>query len=64
MQKDRRIGVMGQGHLSSLVPLGTIPDAVNTFATILKIKVLYWCSWFHKEPLTSMEPFHYTKGSL
>ncbi len=28
------------------------------------IKVLYWHIWFHEEPLTSMEPFHSTKGSL
>jgi len=23
-----------------------------------------WHQWFHEEPLTSIEPFHYTKGSL
>ncbi len=28
--------------------------------TLLKIKVLYWHLWFHKEPLTSMEAFHNT----
>ncbi len=32
--------------------------------TLLQIKVLYWHLWFHKEPLTSMEPFHWTKRSL
>ncbi len=30
----------------------------------LKIKVLYWHLWLQKEPLTSMEPCHSTKGSL
>ncbi len=32
--------------------------------TLLKIKVHYWHWWFHEELLTSMEPFHSTKGSL
>ncbi len=31
---------------------------------LLKIKVHYWHWWFHEELLTSMEPFHSTKGSL
>ncbi len=30
----------------------------------LNWKTLYWHIWFHEEPLTSMEPFHSTKGSL
>ncbi len=34
------------------------------FVYILEIKVLHWHRWFHVEPSTSMEPFHYTKGSL
>ncbi len=39
--------------------------------TLLKIKVLHDAieesflpEWFHKEPLTSEEPFCFTKGSL
>ncbi len=32
--------------------------------TLLKIKVLYWHLWLLKEPLTSMEPCHSTKGYL
>ncbi len=40
--------------------------------TLLKIKVLhdaidrrtFLSKWFHKEPLTSEEPFCFTKGSL
>ncbi len=32
--------------------------------TLLKINVLYWHRWFNEEPLTSMKPFHCTKGSL
>lgn len=31
--------------------------------TLLKIKV-YWHLWFYEELLTSMEPFHWAKGSL
>jgi len=26
--------------------------------------VIYWHLWFHEEPLTSMEPFLYTKDSF
>ncbi len=32
--------------------------------SLLKIKVLYWHLWFHEEFLTSVEPFHFTKGKL
>ncbi len=44
---------------------------VTEFTTLLKIKVLhdaieepFLSKWFHKEPLTSEEPFCFTKGSL
>ncbi len=30
---------------------------------IWKRKKMYWCRWFHEEPLTSMEPFHCIKSS-
>lgn len=33
------------------------------YLPLLKVKV-YWHLWFHEESLTSMEPFHSTKGSL
>ncbi len=35
-----------------------------TKLTHLKIKVLYCHLWFHEEPLTSIDLFHWTKGSL
>ncbi len=35
-----------------------------TCRSLLKIKVLYWHQWFHKEALPSMETFHSTKDSL
>ncbi len=33
-------------------------------STVLKIKVIYCHLWFHEQPLTSMEPYYWTKGSL
>ncbi len=43
---------------------GIFQDYIVLPFTLLKIKVLYWHQWFHKEPLPSMEPFNSTKGSL
>lgn len=37
---------------------------IQTIFMLLKIKVLYRHLWFHEEPLSSMESFNYTKGSL
>ncbi len=34
------------------------------YNTLLKIKVIYWHQWCHKEPFPSMELFHSTKASL
>ncbi len=49
----------------------TVLELVHNLFTLLKIKVLhnateepFLSKWFHIEPLTSEEPFCFTKGSL
>ncbi len=41
---------------------GPLLELVN-YVTLFK-KVIYWYQSFHEDPLTSMETFHCTKGTL